>query len=215
MENLNFNKGFCYPYELILNLSEFSPKHVIPCSVLYNNDLKGCLLLICPSDDLKYFGIDPSNSPEPFLRFRMLNIDKKAYAIEIHLGFAKDRILKIHLNPATPQTQEFLKLCLKTKMISFHYYNKKKSFFASSITGLDDDHVLWFKRNYELAKKLLPVNDYFAVCTTLFNEMKPNQRLYHYFEKDGVDCFIRKDSIVAKFEDAKAFPSEGQKKMWN
>ncbi len=199
MENPNFNKGFWYPYELKVNLQEFTPEHVIPCSVLYNNDPKGCLLLICPSDDLKYFGIDPSNRPEPYMRFRMLNIDQKAYAIEIHLGFEKDRILKIHLDPATSSAKEFLLLCLKTKMISFHYYNKRKSFFASSITGLDDDHVEWFKRNYELAKKLPPTNDYLSVCLALFNEMKPNQRLYHYFEKDGIDFFIRKNSIVAKF----------------
>src|ERR1039457_5932946 len=141
MDKLNFNTGFCYPYDLEKNLSKFPLQHVIPCSVLFYNDPKGGLLLTCPSADLKFFKVNPSTNPEPYLRFRMLNIDQKAYAIEIHLGFDNERILKIHLNPATIPTQEFLKLCYKTKMISFHYYNRSKNFFASSITELDDDHV--------------------------------------------------------------------------
>ncbi|MBL7111904.1 MAG: hypothetical protein ISS19_08190 [Bacteroidales bacterium] len=164
---------------------------------------------------MKFFGIDPLNRPQPSLRFRMLNIDKKAFTIEIHLGFDDDRILKIHLNPAVPQTLEFLKLCSKTKMISFHYYNRSKRFFASSITGLDDEHVEWFKRNNELAKKLSPINDYDSVCRALYLEMKPCHRLYHYFEKNGIDCFVRKGSIVTKSIDTnESFPMKG-KKMWN
>ena len=200
MDIPNFNTGFCYPYDLMDNLPIFPEEHAIPCSVLYNNAPKGGILLLCPSSDLKFFGIKPSNQPEPYLRFRMLNILQKAFAIEIHLVFDHDRILKIHLNPAVPQTIEFLKLCAETKTISFHYYNRSKKFFASSITLMDDEHVEWFKRNYELVKNLSPVNDYFMVCRELFNEMKSNQRLYHYFEKDGIDCFVRKGSIVAKFE---------------
>ena len=201
METPNFNTGFCYPYDLMDNLPNFPEEHAIPCSVLYNNDPKGGILLLCPSSDLKYFGIKPSNQPEPYLRFRMLNIDQKAFAIEIHLGFDHDRILKIHLNPAVPQTIEFLKLCSETKMVSFHFYNWSKSFFASSITGLDDEHVEWFKRNYELVKNLSPANDYLMVCRELFHEVKSNQRHYHYFEKEGLDCFIREGAIVAKFGD--------------
>jgi len=117
--------------------------------VLYNNDPKGGLLLTCPSADLKFFKVNPSTNPEPYLRFRMLNIDQKAFAIEIHLGFDNERILKIHLNPATVQTQDFLKLCLKTKMTSFHYYNRSKSFFASSITLVDDRHWQTHKSKFK------------------------------------------------------------------
>ncbi|GEM_PF-2015194 len=216
MDIQNFNNGFCYPYDLIDNLPVFPSLHAIPCSVLYNNDPKGAILLLCPSSDLKFFGINPSNQPEPYLRFRMLNIAQKAFAIEIHLGFDHNRILKIHLNPAVPQTIEFLKLCSKTKMISFHYYNKSKNFFASSITGLDDEHVEWFKRNDEIVKKISPANDYLSVCTALFLEMKRSQRLYHYFEKDGIDCFIRKGSLVAKFDvTSQSVPLDWEKKMWN
>jgi hypothetical protein len=81
---------------------------------------------------------------------------------------------------------------------------------------LDDEHVEWFKRNYELVKKLFPANDYLSVCTALFFEMKRNQRLYHYFENDGIDCFIRKGSIVAKFDvTSQSAPLDWQKKMWN
>ena len=212
----NFNSGFCYPYDLIENLPRFPSQHAIPCSVLYNNDPKGGIAIICPSSDLKFFGINPLNQPEPYLRFRMLNIDQKAFAIEIHLGFDHDIILKIHLNPAVPQTIEFLKLCSETKTISFHYYNRSKKIFASSITGLDDEHVEWFKRNYELAKKLSPANNYLSVCKALFLEMKRGQRLYHHFETDGIDCFVRNGSIMAKFGDSsKSFPTEGENKMWN
>jgi len=216
MEKPNYNSGFCYPGDLINNLSGFPSQHAIPCSVLFDNNPKGGIVLICPMSDLKFFGIDPSNQPQPSLRFRMLNIDKKAFAIEIHLGFANEKILKIHLNPAVPQTLEFLKLCSKTKMISFHFYNRSKKFFASTITGIDDEHFEWFKRNYELAKKLSRINDYDSVCNALYLQMKPQHRLYHYFEKDGIDCFVREGSMLAKSIDAKGSPlPKGLKRMWD
>jgi hypothetical protein len=167
----NFNNGFCYPYDLMDNLPKFPLQHAIPCSVLYNNDPNGGIVLICPPSDLKFFNINPPNNPEPYLRFRMLRIDKKAFAIEIHLGFDNEKILKIHLNPSLAPTIEFLKLCLKTKMISFHYYNRSKKFFASSITWLDDEDVGWFKRNYDLAKKLSRINNYDQVVIVSFQNL--------------------------------------------
>lgn len=200
MKNPDYKSGFCYPLDLIDNLPRFPSQYAIPCSVLFNNDPKGGIVLICPRSDLKFFGIDPSNQPEPSLRFRMLNIDQKAYAIEIQLGYDDDKLLKIHLNPVAPQTVEFLKLCSKTQMISFHYFNRSKKFFASSITEIDDEQVEWFKRNHELARKISRINDYDSVCKALFLPMGPQHRLYHYFEKEGIDCFIREGSVVAKFD---------------
>ena len=119
------------------------------------------------------------------------------------------------MNPAAPQTVEFLKLCSKTKMISFHYYNRSMKFFASSITGIDDEHVEWCKRNYELSGKLFR-NDYSSVCMALYTQLTPRQRLYHYFEKDGIDCFVREGSMVAKYVDIRQpFSKGGLKKMWS
>jgi hypothetical protein len=216
MDTENFNPGFCYPYDLMDNLPDFPEGHAIPCSVLYHNEPTGGILLSCPSSDLNFFGIKPKSQPEPYLRFRMLNILQNAFAIEIHLGFDHDRLLKIHLNPSTPQTIEFLKLCSVTKMITFHYYQRSKRIFASSITGLDDDHVEWFRRNYELVKNFSPSNEYLLVCRELFHQMKSDQRLYHYFEKEGIDCFVREGALVAKFDDTiDSFPLARKKKMWN
>ena len=216
MKKPDSNSGFCYPSDLMENLSGFPSQHAILCSVLFNNDPKGGIVLISPPSDLEFFGINPSINPEPYVRFRMLNIDKKAFAIEIHLGFDSEKILKIHLNPTHSPTIEFLKLCLKTKMISFHYYNQSMRFFASSITGLDDEDVEWFKRNYDLARKLSRLNDYGSVCRSLYLQMKPQHRLYHYYENNGIDCFVREGSMVAKSIDTKkTFPTEGLKKMWD
>ncbi len=105
MKKPEYNSGFCYPVDLIKNLHHFPSQHAIPCSVLFNDDPKGGIVIICPPSDLKFFGIDPSNQPQPSLRFRMLNIEKKAFAIEIHLVYEDDRILKIHLNPAVNKTR--------------------------------------------------------------------------------------------------------------
>ncbi len=216
MELSFLNAGFCYPFDLVDNLALFPLEHAIPCSVLFNNDATGGLLLICPASDLEFFDIVPPNHPDPYLKLRMLNIDFKSFAIEIHLGFGKDRILKIHLNPACESTKEFIQLCLKTKMISIHYYNKKKRLFTSSITELDDEHEGWLKRNYELAKNLPPSQDYLSICKALFYEMKVNQRLYHYYENDSIDCFIREGAVVAKFEDdLKRVPSGWKYNIWN
>lgn len=123
MDIPNSNTGFCYPFDLIENLSNFPVQHAIPCSVLFNNTPTGGILLLCSSSDLKFFGINPPNQPEPYLRFRMLNISQRVYAIEIQLVFDNDRILKIHLNPAAAQVIEFLKVCSETNTISFHFYN--------------------------------------------------------------------------------------------
>ena len=213
MKLQNFNKGFCYPFDLLDNLQYFPSQHAIPCSVLYNDGLVGGLLLQCEPADLNFFGINRSNQPEPFLKFRMLNIMQQAYAIEIHLVFQHNRVLKIHLNPVAHQTIEFLKVCSETKWITFHFNERSSKFFASSITLMTTEHSEWFKRNYNLVKNLSPVNDYLLVCQALFSEMQPNQRLYHYFEKDGVDCFVRKGALVAKFDDTnESSPMETQKK---
>jgi len=198
MEYPDFKGEFAYPYDLYHHLARFPLQHVIPCSVLYDNDIKGGLLLTSPTADLKFFNINPPNFPEPNFKFRMLNIFEKAYAIEIHLIFTKDRLLKIHLDPTALQTIEFLKLCYETKMISFHYYCKSTNFFSSSITWLDDEHVQWFERNYKLAKNLSQQNDYLSICKALFYEMLRGERLYHYFENEMLDCFIREGSVIVK-----------------
>lgn len=203
MNKLSDNPGFCFPGELIANLSWFPSRHAIPCSVLVNNDTRGGIVMIFDPSDLKFFGVSPSGLPEPTFRFRMISTDQKAFAIEIHLGFDNERMIRIQLNPGVAPTKEFLKLCLKTKMISIHYYCMKKKFFGSTLTSLCDEHVGWFKRNHELATKFSQTNDYQSVCRAMSFGTKSNERIYQYFEKKGIDCFIREGSIVAKFIDNK------------
>ena len=67
---------------------------------------------------------------------------------------------------------------------------------------MTDEHSEWFKRNYELVKNLSPANDYLMVCQALYPDLTKNHRLYNYFQKDGIDFFIREGSTVAKFDGA-------------
>ncbi|MFH1160745.1 MAG: hypothetical protein V1733_07340 [bacterium] len=197
----NHNPSFLYPVDLVKNLGVFPLQHALPCSILFGDDPKAGILLICSNSDLKHFGINPRQNPEPFLKFRMLNIDKKAYAIEIHLLFDNANLLKIHLNPSTRSTIEFLQLGMKKRMISFHYFNPKTRFFASSITNLDEEEIPWFKRNFKLATKLPKTNNYMSVCTQLIFEVTPTQRLFHFYDAKKFDCFIKAGNLVAKFDD--------------
>lgn len=67
---------------------------------------------------------------------------------------------------------------------------------------MTDEHFEWFKRNYELVKNLSAANDYLMVCKALYPDLAKNHRLYNYFQKDGIDCFVREGSMVAKFDGA-------------
>lgn len=40
-----------------------------------------------------------------------------------------------------------------------------------------------------------------SVCTQLIFEVAPTQRLFHFYDANNLDCFIRAGNLVAKFDD--------------
>ena len=109
-----------YPFELIDKRKNFPSNHVIPCSVLVDNEEIGGIFIVCPSKDMKYFNISPSPPPNPPIKFRMLNSDKKIFVVEIWMLFRQnpEKCLKMHFNPHDLNVQKFLKLGTKTEGIS-------------------------------------------------------------------------------------------------
>ncbi|MFA7627701.1 MAG: hypothetical protein WCZ17_11725, partial [Candidatus Kapaibacterium sp.] len=68
-----------YPFELIENSNNFPQRHVIPCSVLIDNEETAGIFIVCASEDLKFFKITPPSLPEPSLKFRMINYKERFF----------------------------------------------------------------------------------------------------------------------------------------
>lgn len=199
MKEKTIRPEFYYSIDFIENLKYFPFYNVIPCSVIFMNEPVGGLLLICKKSDMKYIGLTPPNNPNPYRKFRMMNIDQRIFAIEIHLIFEQDIAVKMHLNPIAKSTNEFFSLCLKSKMMSFHFYDAQSIRLSSTVIEFDDEEIQWFKRNYELIKTLKSNKDYNSICYQLIKAFNSEDILFNFYDNEKVNCFIGENKIVAKF----------------
>lgn len=139
---LNINRtDLSYPLPLFESRNLLPANRAVSCSVLFNGQEMGGLFITCSSKDTKYFNLVASTPPQPPLKFRMLNIEKQTYVIEIWMQFSKnpEKYLKVHLNPHDRQVRRLLKLGVETNMISFHFYDTESKLLSTAITGLDDE----------------------------------------------------------------------------
>jgi len=200
MNNLEIN----FPYHLIKGLGRFPQKHVIPCSVLVNREERGGLFILIPSQILRYFHISPSAPPEPPFKFSMLHSIDKDYALEISLLFSEnpEKFLKMQLNPHDKKVYRFLKLCLTTKMISFHFYDTDNDLLSSAITNLDEEQLDWLDRNCKLTKQLKPnKRGYKKVAKYLYNNSSSADRVFRYYNRYKSKYFIKDSHKVVKLGD--------------
>ncbi len=142
---MKYKKGgfdVSYTLGLIENRKNVPLNHVAPCSVLIDNEEIGGIFIACPSQDIEYFQIlpsQPSRPSEPPIKFRMLNFEKRIFLIEIWMLFKQntEKYLKIHLNPHDLNVKKFLKLGTKTQMVIFLFYNRDTHLLSSAITNLN------------------------------------------------------------------------------
>lgn len=182
-----------YSVELINNMEDFPEKSVIPCSVLFENQEIGGIFIICPPQEIEYFEIKQSPSPEPPLKFRMLNFKKEIFVIEIWMQFGEnpEKYLKMHLNPHDEQVRRFLALVSETNMISFHFYNTSSHDISLAITNLNDEEEGWFIRSYKLSTGLAPNrHDYQAVADHLYDGVSGVDRVFKFHDAGRSDFFI-------------------------
>lgn len=190
-----------YPYNLIKDLSRFPQKHVIPCSALVNREEMGGLFILIPSEILRYFHISPASQPEPPFKFSMLHSIDKDYALEISLLFSEtpEKYLKLQLNPHDKKVYRFLKLCSKTKMISFHFYDTDKDILSSAITNIDDEQFDWLERNCKLTKQLKPnTKGYKKVAKYLYDNSSSADRVFRYYNTYKSKYFIKDSHKIVK-----------------
>jgi len=183
-----------YPLELIENRNSFPQKHVIPCSVLVDNEEIGGIFIVCPSQEIKYFKILPSSPPEPPLKFRMLDYKRRIFVVEIWMQFSQnpEKYLKMHLNPHDKYVQKLLKLGSKTNMISFHFYDTGSHLLSSAITNFNDEETDWFDRNYKLSTKLISdQRGYKSIAEYLSDKVSSTDRIFKYFNQSKSDFFVR------------------------
>lgn len=182
-----------YPSELINSMESFPEKEVIPCSVLFEGKEIGGLFIVCPSQDMEYFGIEQSSHPEPPLKFRILNFKEEVFAIEIWMQFGQhpEKYLKMHLNPYDAHVRRFLGLGSITNMISFHFYNTGSHEFATAITHLNDEEAGWFDRTYKLSTGLTPnSHGYQILADHLHHQVSDTDRIFKYHDAGRTDFFI-------------------------
>jgi len=87
----------------------------------------------------------------------------------------------MQLNPHDKKVYRFLKLCLATKMISFHFYDTDNQFLSSGITNIDEEQLDWLERNCKLTKQLKPNNKgYKKVAKYLYNNASSADRVFRY-----------------------------------
>jgi hypothetical protein len=184
-----------YRKELIESLETVPPRHVAPCSLLANRSEIPGLVMACPDQEIQYFKIIKSVSPEPGLKFRMMNFSNKAFTLEIWLDFqmGDQKLLKLHLNPHDGNVKKFLKLGLETKMISFIFYNSETQEMSTAVTEIDPNHLGWFERNVELSSHLKADNKGYAMLADfLKHDISITDRLYNYLPRRKADFFIGK-----------------------
>jgi hypothetical protein len=169
--------------------------HVCPCSILFQNNEIGGIIISCTSQDLKYLNIVPNAPIQPALKFRMLNIEKLVYVIEIWMLFGKklDKFLKLHLNPYNSDVKKLFKLVTETKMLSFHFNNMDSDLLGSGFTLLDGEHLSWFERNYQLLRRLMPLKEFYPeISEKLSKTISKNDLFFKYYECKKNDFFVKK-----------------------
>lgn len=196
MNNTNIQVAF--PYGLLNSLKNLPKNNVFPCSALFDDKLIGGLFLTCTSSDLKFFDIVPPNSPEPDLKFRMLNFNQEIYMVEFQLLFSANKILKLQLDPRHVNVKMLFELLIDKKYISFHFYNPSTSSLSSVYTDLDDDdHLDWVNRNLKLMARLKKNFDYQLLA---HSQIDKNDKLARYYKFNGSlnieDSFVGTNQIL-------------------
>lgn len=90
---------------------------------MLNKKIIGGIIFTSSEKDLRFFNITLKNLPQPNIKYRMLDMDKKIYLIEFVLKFSNGKTLFIHLDPCNSTFRKFLQINIKSKFNSFHFFN--------------------------------------------------------------------------------------------
>ncbi len=182
-----------YPAEVIESSKLISIGKVFPMTSSINGHIIPGLFIICNSEICNYFkiGFPP---PTPNLKFRMVDLGQKFFAIEILLYFDNDKVMRLHLNPFNKLTRHYLKMGLKNKIIAFHFYNQDNHELIDSITNLNEEEMEWFERNYRLAKKLKS-NKKFKILSKMIKEELPEGNSEKFF---GFHNTLNQNMLIEK-----------------
>ena len=188
---------FRYPDNFLELLKTFKDNEVSPCSVLFNDNVVGGFIFNISLDDLSFFDIALDTFPQPHFKFRMLNFEHVAYAIEIVLIFENDRKLKFQIDPTFPIVKTLLKLLISNQKIAFHFYNHKTKLIASCFTNLDSEKLEWLERNNRLIKTLTNNGLNSSLVNNLARRMDENDKLFKFRGNTSSNqVFINNNAII-------------------
>jgi hypothetical protein len=177
--------GVNFPVELAGNAGDYPDRTVIPRPVRVGDETIAGLFLFCPEEDMDYFKIRIP-PPEPDIKFRFLEYELFS-VIEVLLLFKQGRQIVLHLNPSATPVKDFLGVCGKTGILSFHYVCAISGTLVSSFTDVDGEHLEWIKRNHlrSLQLKTTPDRIFSIASTTIAEGFKSNQRYYRFAKGVG------------------------------
>jgi hypothetical protein len=175
------------------NLINIPPHFSVPCSEMFNEEIIGGILLSFNEKDFKFFNINRKNPPEPNITFRMIELDKKNYLIEIELIFSNNKVLIIHLDPFCSTVSKLLQLIIETKAMSLHFLNLKGEIQLSSYVNLEEHEIDWMKRNLKICTNLKRNNKYDEISEVRHNEIDKKSIIFDFWNDISIDCFVEYD----------------------
>jgi len=196
-----------YPAE-VLESSEMIPVgSVFPITTLISGHVIPGLFVTCDSEICKYFDIEYP-PPSPILQFRMVDLHRTVFALEVLLLFEDGKLMRLHLDPRHEMTRHYLKMGLKKTIIAFHFHNQDSGQLIDSITNLDEGQIEWFERNLRLSKKLSSNKDYELLSKMIRDgELLRNRkaRCFQFYDDLNRDMLVEETDRLAKMRGVKYY----------
>lgn len=203
-----FEKGptILYPFDAMELIKEIKVGKVFPVTNRINDQIIPGLLISCDAEICAYYEITYP-PPTPNLKFRMADLGRTDFLIEVILFFQKGKIMKLHLDPSNKIVKHYLKMVMKTHMASFHFYKQESRELIDSYTNLNEEEQSWFSRNYELARKL-KINKKFNQLSKMIEAKKmdgSDERVFEFHPVLSKKVLAEHTAKFVKMGDARHF----------
>lgn len=214
MKKINKKKFFNTTPEIIHPLKAIEIAESIPTGLVFpftceiNNHAIPTLMIICDSTDIDFFGISYP-PPQPLTKYRMLDLGKTDFMIEIVLFFENRKVLRLQLNPLNKIVKEYLATAIRTEIVGIQFILRDTGQKINSFTDLNKEQVEWFTRNLKLAKALKVNKRYDELSNLVRKQMNEHlEKSYEFYPVTDENVLADRTDKLIKFEQTKSFKSK-------
>lgn len=149
----------------------------------------GGIMVVANNEVLDKIGLVNNHGKEPNFKLRMLS-DKRnevspIYLFEFNAKFDDNIVVNAHLNPKEKAFRNFCVQCIKTGMMSLHFYNLTNQATTSIHMEVDQEDLDWFSRNLEVSKKIR-LNPFFKNLSEYVKQQNSNDKTFYFFENKKI-----------------------------